>query len=134
MVVPCRALRQFFRLNEYLNICIMEHTQASHFTGANVPLAPEDSLYGLMRAFREDSHDRKIDLGIGAYRDDDGKPWILPVVEKVSPAKLPGGEYFPDSGALLRPKKFCAMIQRPTMNTFPFAALIPSPLQLRSSF
>lgn len=53
------------------------------FTAAVVPKAPEDALFGLMRAFRQDPSDKKVDLGIGAYRDDDAKPWVLPVIRKV---------------------------------------------------
>lgn len=53
------------------------------FTAANVPQAPEDPLFGLMRAYRQDPSEKKVDLGIGAYRDDNAKPWILPVVRKV---------------------------------------------------
>jgi aspartate/tyrosine/aromatic aminotransferase len=37
-----------------------------------------------MAAYRKDSFDRKVDLGIGAYRDNNAKPWVLPVVKKVS--------------------------------------------------
>ena len=37
-----------------------------------------------MKAYREDPSDKKVDLGIGAYRDNNAKPWILPVVKKVS--------------------------------------------------
>ncbi|CRG91389.1 aspartate aminotransferase [Talaromyces islandicus] len=55
---------------------------ASVFTAAQVAQAPEDPLFGLMRAYRQDSSDKKVDLGIGAYRDDHAKPWILPVVKK----------------------------------------------------
>jgi aspartate aminotransferase len=36
----------------------------------------------LMAAFRADTFDKKVDLGIGAYRDDNAKPWVLPVVKK----------------------------------------------------
>jgi aspartate aminotransferase len=59
-------------------------SSASVFTTATVPQAPEDPLFGLMRAFRQDTSDKKVDLGIGAYRDDNAKPWVLPVVRKVS--------------------------------------------------
>ncbi|KAJ6028241.1 hypothetical protein N7540_003817 [Penicillium herquei] len=52
------------------------------FTLATVPVATEDPLYRLMREYREDSHEKKIDLGIGAYRDEKGKPWVLPVVKR----------------------------------------------------
>jgi len=55
----------------------------SIFTAAVVPRAPEDPLFGLMRAYRQDPYPQKVDLGIGAYRDDNAKPWVLPVVRKV---------------------------------------------------
>ncbi|OKL62451.1 Aspartate aminotransferase, cytoplasmic [Talaromyces atroroseus] len=58
------------------------HTMAAVFSAANVPQAPEDPLFGLMRAYRQDPFAKKVDLGIGAYRDDHAKPWILPVVRK----------------------------------------------------
>lgn len=48
-----------------------------------VPQAPEDPLFGLMAAYKADTFDKKVDLGIGAYRDDNAKPWVLPVVKKV---------------------------------------------------
>lgn len=48
-----------------------------------VPLAPTDPLFGLMAAYKADTFDKKVDLGVGAYRDDNAKPWILPVVRKV---------------------------------------------------
>ena len=54
------------------------------FTSDNVPQAPEDPLFGLMAAYRKDTFEKKVDLGIGAYRDNDAKPWVLPVVKQVS--------------------------------------------------
>ena len=48
-----------------------------------VPQAPEDPLFGLMAAYKKDTSDKKVDLGIGAYRDNNAKPWVLPVVKKV---------------------------------------------------
>lgn len=35
-----------------------------------------------MAAFRRDTDPKKVDLGIGAYRDNNAKPWVLPVVKK----------------------------------------------------
>jgi hypothetical protein len=58
-------------------------TSTTLFDAKAVPQAPEDPLFGLMAAYRADSSDRKVDLGIGAYRDNNAKPWILPVVKKV---------------------------------------------------
>uniref|UniRef100_A0A0B7JHV8 Aspartate aminotransferase n=2 Tax=Bionectria ochroleuca TaxID=29856 RepID=A0A0B7JHV8_BIOOC len=54
----------------------------TNFPTEVVPQAPEDPLFGLMRAYKADQSPDKIDLGIGAYRDDNAKPWVLPVVKK----------------------------------------------------
>lgn len=60
----------------------------SVFAADVVPQAPEDPLFGLMTAYRADSFEKKVDLGIGAYRDDNAKPWVLPVVKKVSSMQI----------------------------------------------
>jgi aspartate/tyrosine/aromatic aminotransferase len=57
---------------------------ATSFDANVVPQAPEDPLFGLMAAYRRDNDPKKVDLGIGAYRDNNAKPWILPVVKKAS--------------------------------------------------
>ena len=38
---------------------------------------------GVTEAFKADKDPRKINLGVGAYRDGDGKPYVLPSVKKV---------------------------------------------------
>lgn len=57
--------------------------KSTSFSADVVPQAPADPLFGLMAAYKEDKFDKKVDLGIGAYRDDNAKPWVLPVVKKV---------------------------------------------------
>ncbi|KAF7532703.1 hypothetical protein G7054_g7728 [Neopestalotiopsis clavispora] len=68
-----------------------------------VPKAPEDPLYRVKRQFSEDEFPGKIDLGIGAYRDDAGRPWVLPVVKKTEKAlqldPCWNHEYLPISGS-----------------------------------
>jgi len=32
--------------------------------------------------YREDTNPKKVDLGIGAYRDESGKPYVFPVIKK----------------------------------------------------
>lgn len=49
---------------------------------SQVALAPPDAIFGLTNAFKADGFDKKVNLGVGAYRDDSSKPWILPVVKK----------------------------------------------------
>jgi aspartate aminotransferase len=66
----------------------LEPMAATAFDANVVPQAPEDALFGLMAAFRRDEDPKKVDLGIGAYRDDNAKPWILPVVKMVSATAL----------------------------------------------
>jgi aspartate aminotransferase, cytoplasmic len=69
----------------------MAQSSPTSFSADAVPQAPEDPLFGLMAAYRADTFDKKVDLGIGAYRDNDAKPWILPVVKKViDPVQLFG--------------------------------------------
>ena len=44
--------------------------------------APADPILGLNDAFKKDTNPKKVLLGMGAYRDDDGKPFILPCVKR----------------------------------------------------
>lgn len=50
---------------------------------AQLKPAPPVALFALARRCQSDPHPKKVDLGIGAYRDENGKPWVLPVVRKV---------------------------------------------------
>lgn len=49
---------------------------------AGIKELPPDPLFGLKARYTADSRSDKVDLGIGAYRDNNGKPWILPAVRK----------------------------------------------------
>jgi len=51
-------------------------------TWANVPLGPPDAILGVTEAFKRDEDPRKMNLGVGAYRDDKGKPYVLSCVKK----------------------------------------------------
>ncbi|CAI2195592.1 5170_t:CDS:2, partial [Funneliformis geosporum] len=51
-----------------------------------VPLAPPDVIFNLTAKYKADTFAEKVNLGVGAYRDDAGKPWVLPVVKKVEQA------------------------------------------------
>ncbi len=65
---------------------------ATIFSPGLIPQAPDDPHYGLRAAHRSDTFDRKVDFIIGLYRDNEGHPWILPVVKKVrSPSQTPFG-------------------------------------------
>jgi aspartate aminotransferase len=66
----------------------MSPSSITSFPAEAAPQAPEDPLFGLMRAYKADTSPDKVDLGIGAYRDDTAKPWVLPVVKKVRDFQL----------------------------------------------
>eukprot|EP00124_Ichthyophonus_hoferi_P004064 Ihof_evm1s405 gene=Ihof_evmTU1s405 len=65
-------------------------------------MATPDAIFGVAMGFRNDTHPDKINLGIGAYRDEEGKPWVLPVVRKAEQALLDNPnmnkEYLPMAG------------------------------------
>jgi len=43
-------------------------------------------FFGLKAAYNADKDPNKVDLGIGAYRTNDGKPYVLKVVRKAEKA------------------------------------------------
>ncbi|XP_026323364.1 aspartate aminotransferase, cytoplasmic [Hyposmocoma kahamanoa] len=43
-------------------------------------------VFQLTKLFTEDSFQKKVNLSVGAYRDENGKPWVLPVVRKMESA------------------------------------------------
>jgi aspartate aminotransferase len=49
---------------------------------------PTDSILGLMSMFRADTDPRKVDLGVGVYRDDRGDTPILSAVRRAEQAVL----------------------------------------------
>jgi len=58
-------------------------TQVRAFSAwGSLTAAPADPILGLNDAFKKDDHPKKVLLGMGAYRDDNGKPYILPCVRK----------------------------------------------------
>ena len=48
----------------------------------SIDSAPPDPILGLNDAFKKDTNPKKVLLGMGAYRDNDGKPLILDCVKK----------------------------------------------------
>lgn len=50
---------------------------------AHVLPRPPDPILGLTNAYKADKDPNKVNLGIGAYRDNNGKPYVFPIVKKV---------------------------------------------------
>lgn len=53
---------------------------ASHWS--NFEMAPLDPIIGLNESFNADDFPQKVIVGVGAYRDDTGKPYVLPCVRE----------------------------------------------------
>lgn len=56
-------------------------TNVSRFEG--IPMAPPDPILGVSEAFKADTSDVKLNLGVGAYRTEELQPYVLNVVKKV---------------------------------------------------
>jgi len=74
--------------------------QQSKFS--HVQALPPDAIFHTKARYKADTDPRKINLGIGAYRTDDGKPYILDVVRQAEAALLKNPslnkEYLPIGG------------------------------------
>ncbi|KNC83190.1 hypothetical protein SARC_04557, partial [Sphaeroforma arctica JP610] len=46
-----------------------------------VQMAPPDPILGITEAFKLDSNSDKVNLGVGAYRDEAGQPFVLKCVQ-----------------------------------------------------
>ncbi|KAL6770488.1 AST1 [Auxenochlorella protothecoides x Auxenochlorella symbiontica] len=49
---------------------------------SEVPEAPADAILGISVAYKNDKNPRALNLGVGAYRTEDGKPLVLEVVRE----------------------------------------------------
>ncbi|KAJ1892390.1 aspartate transaminase aat1 [Kickxella alabastrina] len=70
-------------------------------TWAHIPMGPPDTILGITEAFKRDPHAQKMNLGAGAYRTDNGHPYVLSSVRKAEHsllAQLQDKEYLPITG------------------------------------
>lgn len=68
----------------------------------DVPLAAPDAILGIAQAYQRCQDPRKVNVCVGAYRDENGKPWILPSVRQAERIlwedETQSKEYLPISG------------------------------------
>jgi len=50
---------------------------------AKVEAGAPIEVFALTQAFVNDPHEKKVNLGVGAYRTEESKPWVLPIVRKI---------------------------------------------------
>lgn len=68
---------------------------------SGVEMGPPDPILGVTEAFKKDTNPKKMNLGVGAYRDDQGKPFVLPSVKAAEQKILTSSlnkEYAPIGG------------------------------------
>ncbi|XP_067951629.1 aspartate aminotransferase, cytoplasmic-like [Watersipora subatra] len=69
---------------------------------SSVKLAPPIEVFALVSAFNADNHPDKVNVSVGAYRTEEAKPWVLPVVRKVEASMASdqalNKEYLPVAG------------------------------------
>lgn len=53
---------------------------------SSVTTGPPIEVFALNKAYLDDTNGNKVNLGVGAYRTDEGKPWVLPIVRKTEQA------------------------------------------------
>eukprot|EP01084_Bolivina_argentea_P315831 547323_1 len=79
-----------------------EKKEETSSTFGGVDTLPPDAIFFTKQRYKEDTDPRKVNLGIGAYRDDNGKPYVLEVVRKVEKELAAdttlNKEYLPISG------------------------------------
>jgi aspartate aminotransferase len=65
-----------------------------------VERGPADAILGIAQAFRDCTDKKKVNICVGAYRDANGKPWVLPSVRAAEMRLLQDGdlEYLPIEG------------------------------------
>ena len=80
----------------------MQRIAALNNQFAHVPMAPADPILSLTTGYKADKNPKKVNLGVGAYRDNDGKPYVFPVVRKAEQAIVADAsldkEYLPIDG------------------------------------
>merc|ERR1711934_21394 len=82
-------------------VCAHISPESCSFTDS-IKAAPADAILGINQAFKKDTDPRKVNVCVGAYRDDNGKPYVLKCV-KAAQAKIASStdlnlEYLPQRG------------------------------------
>jgi aspartate aminotransferase len=68
---------------------------------SHVEKGPEDPILGITVAYQKDQSSNKVNLGVGAYRDDNGRPFVLDCVRQAERIIIDGDldhEYAPIAG------------------------------------
>ena len=90
--------------------------------------APPDAIFGLAREYHFDPHADKLTFVVGAYRTEDGKPWVLPTVrkaEKLIVKNEMNHEYLPQDGHKGFRDAAADLLYAPHLSTFCVGTMHP---------
>lgn len=73
--------KAFRQANLIKQVCAVQRTQ-QFGTWSSLESAPPDPILGLNEAFKKDTNPKKVLLGMGVYRDNENKPYILNCIRK----------------------------------------------------
>ncbi|KAL1552221.1 Aspartate aminotransferase, cytoplasmic [Salvia divinorum] len=91
--------KNFIKAKPFTRTSMSVAVEVSKFN--ELTMAPPDPILGVSEAFRADTHEMKLNLGVGAYRTEDLQPYVLDVVKKAENLMLERGEnkeYLPIEG------------------------------------
>ncbi|XP_022845723.1 aspartate aminotransferase, chloroplastic isoform X1 [Olea europaea var. sylvestris] len=89
----------FSKTKSYTRTSMTVAVKVSRFN--DITMAPPDPILGVSEAFKADTNEMKLNLGVGAYRTEDLQPYVLNVVKKAENLMLERGEnkeYLPIEG------------------------------------
>ncbi|KAK9826756.1 hypothetical protein WJX81_006018 [Elliptochloris bilobata] len=75
-------------------------TSAAGGLFSHVEQGPPDPILGIAEAYKKSTNPKKLNLGVGAYRTEEGKPLVLEAVRRAEQAVVsnPDHEYLPITG------------------------------------
>ncbi|KAH6819768.1 aspartate aminotransferase 5 [Perilla frutescens var. hirtella] len=91
--------KNFIKAQPFTRTTMSIAVEVSRFN--ELTMAPPDPILGVSDAFRADTNEMKLNLGVGAYRTEDLQPYVLNVVKKAEKLMLERGEnkeYLPIEG------------------------------------
>ena len=77
-----KAQQQLLHATATSGRCRFQSVVAGASPWATYEMGPPDPIIGLNEAYQKDDYPGKVIVGVGAYRDDRGKPHVLPCVRE----------------------------------------------------
>jgi aspartate aminotransferase len=87
-------------------------------------MAPIDPIIGLNEEFAKDPFPGKVIVGVGAYRDEAGKPYVLPCVREAE-RRMTAANLDMEYSGIVR-AEFRPVLSRPTTATSPDTSSLSS--------